>query len=249
MRPDVARRLLDLNRFFYTEAGAAFDATRQSLPAGMLAAVDALPAATRSILDAGCGNGRLARALERLGRPIDYLGLDADAGLLTRARASLAMLNHVQPRFLQADLTEPGWARVLDGGRFDAIFCLATLHHMPGAGLRTAIVRDLAAALAPAGLLIFSTWQFEQSERLRRRVASWQEIDLAPDDVDAGDALLPWDQGCHALRYVHAIDEQEIKGLALAAGLSVLSTTYADGREGTLNLYTVCQRGPGPQEP
>jgi tRNA (uracil-5-)-methyltransferase TRM9 len=249
MRPDVARRLLDLNRTFYVTLGVQFDATRGSLPPGMLAAVDALPSSTRTILDAGCGNGRLARALARLERPIAYVGLDADAGLLARAQENVAALGHVHGRIVQADMAQPGWAHALAGERFDAVFCLATLHHMPGAALRAAIVRDLAAALAPQGRLILSAWQFGHSERLRRRVAPWTEIGLTPADVDPGDALLPWDQGGHALRYVHAIDESEMRRLAQAAGLCVISTTYADGREGTLTLYAVCQRGPQPQEP
>src|SRR5262245_49518876 len=132
MTPDVARRLLDLNRTFYVRVGAEFDATRGSLPAGMLAAIGDLPATTRTVLDAGCGNGRLARALEQCGHPIDYLGLDADAGLLARAQQATAALAHVQTRFLQADLAQPGWAQALGDRRFDAVFCLAVLHHLPG---------------------------------------------------------------------------------------------------------------------
>lgn len=249
MRPDVARRLLDLNRAFYADAAAEFDATRGSLPPGMLAVVDALPPSARTILDAGCGNGRLARALERLGQPIDYLGLDADAGLLALAQESTAALAHVRAGFAPADMAQPNWAQAAAGRRFDAVFCLAVLHHMPGEALRAAIVRDLAALLAPEGQLILSAWQFGHSERLRSRIAPWAEIGLTPADVEPGDALLPWDQGRHALRYAHAIEEAEMQRLAQAAGLSVLSLSYADGREGTLGLYAVCQRGAQPQEP
>ena len=85
MRPTVQTQLLDLNRRFYATVAVAFDRTRQGLPEGMLALAQALrarlPAPVR-ILDAGCGNGRFARALAQEHVTGAYLGIDADARLL-----------------------------------------------------------------------------------------------------------------------------------------------------------------------
>lgn len=241
MTPTVQRRLLDLNRAFYAAVGDDFDQTRQGLPAGMVRLLDFLPpgSAPLRVLDAGCGNGRFARALEQAGRPIAYVGVDADARLLAHARTQTAALRDVQATCVQADLAEPGWEAALGGARFDVVACLATLHHFPGHALRARIVRELAALLAPNGRLIVAAWQFLTAPRLADKRVPWESIGLSPADVELGDALLPWQQGGYALRYVHQIDAAELGSLTRDAGLVPLDHFAADGKEGHLNLYGI----------
>ncbi|MGL4648608.1 MAG: hypothetical protein ACRC1H_04315, partial [Caldilineaceae bacterium] len=68
--PAVVEQLLALNRSFYAQVGSEFDATRQNIPAGYARVVHAAPTPQGDlplrVLDVGCGNGRLARALTDL---------------------------------------------------------------------------------------------------------------------------------------------------------------------------------------
>jgi alkylated DNA repair protein alkB family protein 8 len=239
MTPETQQRLLDLNRAFYATVAVPFDGTRMSLPDGMTHSLHWLPSANPlTVLDVGCGNGRFAWALETLARRIEYTGLDADETLLTLAHAHAERFRHVQTRFLQTNIAGPGWATRPDlATGFDAVVCLATLHHFPGYELRRSILRDLANLLATNGRLIVAAWQFLLSPRLRARQMDWAEVGLRTDDVEPGDALLPWKQGVFAIRYVHQIDAEEMRSLAQDVGLTIVASFRADGEDGDLNLY------------
>lgn len=244
MRESVADRLLALNRDFYRVVAAPFNVTRMARSPGKERLLAYAPVIgegqTLRVADVGCGNGRLAWMLETLSRPVDYVGVDADEGLLAAAAENTADLTHVQCHFARADLACSDWRSALgERTQFDLVACLATLQHMPGFDLRARIVRDLAALLADDGLLIISAWQFMVSDRLRDRLIDWATVGIDPADVEPGDALLPWKQEVYAIRYVHQIDADEIKALAETANLAVIDSYRADGREGNLNLYCV----------
>lgn len=246
MTPHTQRLLLDLNRTFYASVAESFDGTRANVPPGMVQALGYLPDSMASgslrILDAGCGNGRFARALDQLGRPVEYTGVDADTRLLELARDHAAGLRNVSAQFVQRDLAVAGWASGLaDPAPFDAVVCLATLQHFPGHALRQRVVADLAGLVAAHGRLIVATWQFLGAPRLAARQLNWDTVGLTPADVEAGDALLPWQQ-TNAVRYVHQIDGDEMRALAAASGLRITAQFSADGKEGNLNLFTILER-------
>jgi SAM-dependent methyltransferase len=248
MRASTRDVLLQLNRDFYRTVAAPFDATRMARSRGMERLLVYAPPAEHAhplrVADVGCGNGRFAWMLEELARPVAYTGVDGNPQLLRAAAAHAAGLAWVTPRFLLADLAEPGWQRMLDeDAPFDMVVCLAPLQHMPGFDLRARLVADLASLLDEGGVLAVSAWQFMESERLRARVLGWSEAGLDPADVEPGDALLPWKQDVYAVRYVHQIDEAEMARLAASAGLVVTDAYRADGREGDLNLYALLRRG------
>ena len=85
-----------INRDFYERMAAEFSATREHpWPGWQRVLRHAVReeggedgARTLSILDAGCGNGRLAAFVcAQVDRPLHYVGIDASLALLARARA------------------------------------------------------------------------------------------------------------------------------------------------------------------
>lgn len=103
-----------------------------------------LPRHGGTALDVGCGTGRFARRLARLGMEVE--GVDPSEKVIAQARAcSPEDGAGPAPRYRCADITEVE----LPGGHYDVITCLASLHHMPFDTVT--VLRD---ALAPGGVLV-----------------------------------------------------------------------------------------------
>ncbi len=120
---------------------------------------------------------------------------------------------------------------------FDVTLCTATIQHLPGYDLRLRLLRDFQRLRAQ--YVILSFWQFLSYERFRAKLIDPQTVGIDPATLEPGDGLLPWRQGVEAIRYVHQVDETELRQLAADASLSVLRVFFADGKENDLNLYAI----------
>ena len=98
--------------------------------------------APRSVLDAGCGTGRVAIELARRG--VAVAGVDSDAGMIATARRRAPRLDWVD-----ADMT------ALDLGRsFDVVVMAGNVPLFTPAGTEKALVAGCARHLVPGGLLV-----------------------------------------------------------------------------------------------
>lgn len=235
MNSATAQRLIELNRDFYHDFGADFSDTRQRLQPGVTRLVDSL-AGDESILDLGCGNGELARALARRGHHGPYLGLDFSLPLLADASD---IPTGYPARFVEADLTKLSVIsdQLSVTGGWLLITSFATIHHLPSHELRLQFFQTIHNLLSPSGRFLLSTWQFLNSDKLRARLQPWERIGLTAADVDEGDHLLDWKRGGEGLRYVHQYSEEELSSLANECGFGVIDTFYSDGEGGKLGLY------------
>ena len=99
-----------------------------------------------TVLDAGCGTGRVTEMLlERLPRG-RVVALDASAAMLAEARGRLARFGR-QVEFVEADLGHP----LPLESKVDAILSTATFHWVPD---HDALFANLAAVLRPGGWLV-----------------------------------------------------------------------------------------------
>jgi SAM-dependent methyltransferase len=244
MRAPIARRLRELNRDFYDRFAGSFSESRTILSPGIRRALIRL-AGSPSLLDLGCGDGRVGRALleGRIGGGIArYVGLDFSAGLLERGRERLLPAHSPPPSFqlLQADLTARGWWK-REGLEppFSAALCLAVLHHLPGEEARGRFLRQVRPLLVPDAPLVLSVWQFLHLARLRRKVVPWAEAGFSPGEMDSGDLLVDWRRGGTGLRYVHHFSPGELERLCRAAGWDIHESFRSDGQSGDMGLYLV----------
>jgi len=240
MNSEVAERLIELNRDFYTRFGDSFSATRHRVQPGVRRVLETLKG-DEDILDLGCGNGWFARELAERGHRGAYLGVDFSLPLL-RDAASYA--GSFSATFKEVDLTKlaviSDQLSVTDN--WSLITAFAALHHIPSRELRLDTLQTVHHLLTPNGLFIHSNWQFLNSEKLRSRIQDWSKAGISPDDVDPNDYLLDWRSGGEGLRYVHHFDKAELVELAEATGFQVKDVFYLDGETGNLGLYQIWRK-------
>ncbi len=109
--------------------------------------VETLLAATggRTVLDAGCGTGRVAIELARRGYPVT--GIDADPQMLASARAKAPELS-----WLTGDLA--GDLGVVPLQRADLVLLAGNVMIFLEPGTEGRVLANLAAHLTPGGLLV-----------------------------------------------------------------------------------------------
>ena len=241
MSPETAAQLVALNRSFYEQFAEAFHDSRREPVAGFFRLLALLPQRPLTVLDVGCGNGRWGFFLAGYGRVASYVGVDNSPSYLAKAEGLVTADSHHQPfRFVVGDMQQHGFAAEL--GQFELVICLSALQHVPGRARRAQVVAELGERLAPQGHLVLGNWQLLASERQRAKIAPWPTVGLAETDVEEGDYLVRWRRQGEGVRYVAQIDEAQTAELAAHAGLTITHQFRADGREGNLNLYTICQR-------
>lgn len=93
----------------------------------------------RSVLDAGCGTGRVAIELARRG--IDVVGVDLDPAMLAAARRKAPALAWVEADLATVDLQR----------RFDVVVLAGNVLVFVAPGTERPVVERMAAHLAPGG--------------------------------------------------------------------------------------------------
>lgn len=173
------------------------------------------------VLDLGCGNGRLLT--EFSSKKIDYLGLDISDGLVY-----LAKKRFPTRRFLVRDITEINdWQRI---GRYDAIFCLAVLHHIPDRERQNFVTQQIYDHLNPNGIAVFSIWNLWQKKFWKSHLEQLaKKIDYGnlsflwvPYSISDGEKVIK-----QVNRFCKAFFPGEILGLIKQAGLKVETFYYA----------------------
>ena len=104
----------------------------------------------RSVLDAGCGTGRVAIELARRG--VEVVGLDADPGMLAVAREKAPELEWIEADLADFDLFEVGGSS--GRRRFEAAVLAGNVMIFVVPGTEGAVVERLARHLRPGGLVV-----------------------------------------------------------------------------------------------
>lgn len=212
MKKSEQQRLLKIVHDNYREIAAQFDVTRKKYIWPELEKVLANLKAGSSVLDVGCGNGRLLENL--VGKNVSYLGVDSSEELLELART-----NYPDHEFKTADILDLT-SEVKE--KFDLVISVAVLHHLPSEELRLQALKQLKLVCVPQGQIIFSVWKLWTNKKYQKYLLKniWEKITLR-SDLDFGDLLFSWKNNkgeAVSERYYHAFTKRGLKKLLGKAG-------------------------------
>ena len=173
----------EANRWLATRStsGDAYDATyEQRAAAGqdVHGEADFVQAyGPRSVLDAGCGTGRVGRELAQRG--IEVVGVDIDPEMLATA----------QRKAPEVDWRAGDLATIALGRTFDAIVLAGNVMIFLAPGSEASVVANLAQHLAPTGVLIAGF----QLMRGRLQVARYDEL-CAASGLALAERFATWER-------------------------------------------------------
>ena len=188
---------------------------------------------TDTLLDVGCGNGRLAEINQKI--KLQYTGVDLSSELIGLAQQRFPDVAFVHGSMLELPFED---------NTFSFVVAIASLQHIPSEELRLQALQEMARVAAPGARLFMTNWNLYQDVLPDYFAAAQQEFG---DEWDKGDALVPWKNPQGELltnRYYHGFKEEEMFALASEAGWNVQEQYYMARAERTdnktgFNLITV----------
>lgn len=162
------------------------------------------------ILDLGCGNGRLIRALTEANKKFDYLGVDFSPDLIKYAKQAFP-----DKKFIISDISEVSFTPA----SFDAVFIIATFHHLDTKKQRLELLQKINTWLKPGGFLFMTNWNLWQPKYLKDYFKNfWQKRSYK-------DFFVSWqmysDKKEKFWRYYHSFSRSELEKLLLISGFDL----------------------------
>lgn len=168
-----------------------------------------------SILDLGCGNGRLIALLQNY--EIRYTGLDSCKKLLEAARQKYPAYTFVSANMLNLPFADQS---------FDMVIAIASLHHIPSLYYRRRVLSEIKRVLKKGARLIASVWNIRHLPQYKAPFyISIARSFLTMGRYDIGDTFIPWKDayGKHiSIRYYHAFSLRSLGNLAESQGFHIV---------------------------
>ncbi len=178
-----------------------------------------------TVLDIGCGNGRVYQLCENL--QVAYTGIDQSEELIRIAKAK-----YPEVHFDVGEMTQLPY----EDASFSIIICVATFNHLPDRDSRLKSLSEMKRVLKPGGIILMTNWNV-LSDNAQKYVdrGKWEIVENNRQDV-----LVPWltpiGEKLPGSRYYHGYELSELFDLFTHAGFIVEQQYYSKkGKQSTKN--------------
>lgn len=236
MKRETALKILEDIKQSYDLIAEDFSRTRKNVWEEFRPLADDIQDGDK-ILDLGCGNGRFVELFsdpDKYGasKKIDYVGIDISEKLI-----EIAKQRYPDKNFQVFD----GLKIPFNDQSFDKVFCIAVLHHIPGADLRNKFLKEIWRVLKPDGKLVLSAWYLWQKDTFWQLLFkfTFKKI-IGRSELDFFDIMEPW--GKISERYFHNFRKRELENLIEGAGFYVEKIGILKRGEKNKNLLVIAKK-------
>lgn len=197
-----------------------------------------------TVLDIGCGNGRLLRNSKHKIPNSNYLGVDFSGNLIEEARRL-----HPGFRFEVGDILEDKLTIINEGEKkFDAVFLISVLNHFPRE-VHDLVLRNVKKCLKPGGRLLmvnWNLWNVKNKKSVIRMKLHANNANMRMTRMGIKNILTTWKGGDkEAQLFYYAFTKGELKRLLKKNGFIVEENFYSKrGKRSSwlfgANIVTVC---------
>jgi len=219
MDKQTQQNLLNLVKDGYEQIADDFSTTRDKKLWPELAKLAEQVKDGDSVLDAGCGNGRLVKAF--IGKNITYIGIDSSEKLIKKAKMNNES-RIMNKEFIIGSILD---LKSILNEKFNFIFSVAVFHHLPGEELRIEALKQMKERLKDDGKIIISAWNLWRQNKYLKLILKffWKKI-IGKNKMDFGDIVFDWKNNKGekvSPRYYHAFTKNELTKLAGKASLKI----------------------------
>jgi 2-polyprenyl-3-methyl-5-hydroxy-6-metoxy-1,4-benzoquinol methylase len=215
MKKQKQQEILELVKRNYQEISQHFSQTRKQRMWPEIIAICKKVPVNSSVLDIGCGNGRLVEELEK--DNLNYLGIDNSENLINIAKDNYRDKDNIN--FQVLDVFEVDKLKA----KYDYIFLVAVLQHIPSLELRIKALKKIKSALKENGEIVISVWNLVDNKKYKAQLRKSKYLNFLKG-LDSRDLLFYWKNPQRekmSLRYYHAFTEKELRKLFSKARLKI----------------------------
>lgn len=174
-----------------------------------------------NILDVGCGNGRIVNFLNELNIDYNYLGIDNSEEQLKNAKNNFKDFSNIN--------FEIGNILSLEkyNNKFDIVFCIATLHHLPKK-FHIKAVGEIKNVVKDGGLMFITNWNLFQSRYFKYLLFNKKEKGSKVQDT-----FIPWKDNNDKIisnRYYYAFKKKELYNIFKQSKLKIFENKFSENK-------------------